>query len=66
MLNRIVLSDVRRIVSNPSLKAQLIDQSLQILFEQVVSRTIRATAITIEQDRSCLWIIESQANSPVS
>ena len=50
MLNRIVLGAVGRIMGDANFDADVIGQCLQVLFEDVVTGTIAAAAITENQD----------------
>ena len=50
VLNRIVLGAVGRIMGNANFDADVIRQCLQVLFEDVVTGTIAASAITENQD----------------
>jgi hypothetical protein len=51
MFDRVVLGAIGRVMGDADFNADLVGQGLQVLFEQVMSGIVTATAITLEQDR---------------
>lgn len=56
MFNRIVLRAIAGIVCHSDLNADVVDQGLQVLFEQVLIGSVASTTVTQEQNRSGVWI----------
>ena len=66
VLNRVVLGAVGRVVSNADFDPQLINQFLEVFFEDEVAGVITATAVTQSQDSRRLRISHSPVLKPPS
>ena len=56
MFNRIVFRTIAGIVCHADLNANVVDQGLQVLFEQVLIGSVASTAVAQQQDRTGVWI----------
>ena len=64
MFNGIVFGGVGRVVGNANLKGQLSGQSLEILFEEIMTSIIAASSITKQQEMSEVGIMDTTIMMP--
>ena len=64
MLNRVVLGAVRRIMSDSDLDADVINERLEVLLEEIVMRIVTAAAIAQQQEGGGVWVVELSLVEP--
>ncbi len=64
VFNGVPLGAIRRIMRDADFDADLISQDLEVLFEEVMARTITAPAITGHQDRSGIGVVPFPVGEP--
>jgi hypothetical protein len=57
MLNRVVLGTVRRIMGHPDRMADIHDQRLRCLLEDIVASAIAAT-VAQQQEGGGVWVVD--------